>query len=491
MLASRHDHGNIVTLLLLHGARPRATTSESPRWKAGAVAAASHAPHALSALFAHATGAVSLPSAVHQAVRRMPPLPCGCACERGCGLCTSGVFQQVLERDADNLAVIALLVREGADLNRASRGVWTPLANAALSGDVTIAQALIGAGATVDALTRIDGLLAVVVCADRNSGNDAEMTRLLLTTHDADGTEWPDSELVRALRAAIELGSAACIAALAAKVALDAPYVAGGHITPVLDAVARGQSGVGALQALLSAGAQPEPFAPRCWPSALQHAVRHGCADAVTLLIVHGAPAGTVSPRHGCTAAQLAASMDRRDLAQMLQSAENDAMCDGRHSTSAIDTVGSWTHLSTIAETLETLESDDLPISASAERAGAADVSGQLGRSQEPPAQPSVDTACGATGLSMCHLPVFDVAVLWSTGETAGSHTHDEPHLDTATQAASKCDRLSPATQSGDTAAPVAQLLSRDRSRSAGSTSFRKVMQALRKSVSLPTRHKQ
>jgi Ankyrin repeats (3 copies) len=55
------------------------------------------------------------------------------------------------------------------------------------------------------------------------------------------------------------------------------------------------------LQALLARGASAEPFAPRCWPSALWLAVLAGCSGAVQLLIQHGANPIVQNPSDGST----------------------------------------------------------------------------------------------------------------------------------------------------------------------------------------------
>ena len=129
---------------------------------------------------------------------------------------------------------------------------------------------------------------------------------------------WRRRDVAQALRTAVTTGCGGCIESLCNRVDPNRPYRHGMTVTPVLDAANRGDAGVGALRALLASGAAPEPFAPRCWPSALHLAVRANSLAAVRLLLDHGAPLDTVSPVSGCTAAMLAADMNRHTVARAL-----------------------------------------------------------------------------------------------------------------------------------------------------------------------------
>ena len=77
----------------------------------------------------------------------------------------------------NDLATVELLVRRGADVNRASEGGYTPLHIAASRGAMPVIELLLGAGAAVGTLTG-DGKTAAAIAAERGHPAAAERQSL-------------------------------------------------------------------------------------------------------------------------------------------------------------------------------------------------------------------------------------------------------------------------------------------------------------------------
>ncbi|MDH3224031.1 MAG: ankyrin repeat domain-containing protein, partial [Gemmatimonadota bacterium] len=152
-------------------------------------------------------------------------------------------------QDGDAEAVVDLL-RQGADANAAQPDGMTALHWAAVHNDLTIAEALIYAGATVRATTRLGGYTALHLAARSGSG---EVARALLTAG-ADANAMSTTG-VSALHFAAEANAPEVIDALIAHGA--SPNVTEGFAqrTPLMFAAARQADA--AVSSLLAGGADP------------------------------------------------------------------------------------------------------------------------------------------------------------------------------------------------------------------------------------------
>jgi ankyrin repeat protein len=203
---------------------------------------------------------------------------------------------------------VQALLGAGADVNAQHAHGWTALALAALSGHTAVVRALLGAGADVDASEDLIGQSALIWAA--KAGHEETVTALLEGGAEVD---LRDRYAGTALSLAAADGHAAVVEALLAAGA-DANAVQDDTGTPLAAAVSDGD--VATIRALLQAGADVNGTVIDDW-TALMIGAMTGKAEVVRMLLDAGADVNA-RDAFGETALSIATQLDRTEVVDLL-----------------------------------------------------------------------------------------------------------------------------------------------------------------------------
>jgi ankyrin repeat protein len=240
-----------------------------------------------------------------------------------------------------NAWCVALLCGCGAaagevDPNEVDADGTTALHWAVHRGDLDAVQALLAAGADVDAANRY-GVRPAYLAAENG---DATLMRALLAARADPAAVFAEGETL--LMTAARTGDVATIEALLeAGADVDATESRGGQTALMLAAA---ENNAPAIAALLKAGANRDAVEGRGELTALAFAVRAGAVDAVTALLEAGAEASATLP-DGTSMLVLAALNQSYEAASALldHGADPNAAVDGWSALHQIARVRRWT----------------------------------------------------------------------------------------------------------------------------------------------------